>query len=253
VFQSYSLFPNMSVARNVAYGLDCRKWEKARSEARVAEMLETVHLRADADKHPHELSGGMQQRVALARALAPEPDVLLLDEPLSALDAKVRESLRGEIRDLQQRLGITTVMVTHDQDEAMEMADRIVVMNKGRIEQVGTAEDLYWEPETRFVGEFIGRLNIIEAPTLRDTLADSSGAAVLAIRPEHVVVGEGGTFEGTVRKLAFLGNTMRLEVDAPGQFMEIEIHGRREPISVGDRIRFALPEDRVRRLAASPA
>ena len=164
VFQSYSLFPNMTVARNVAYGLECRKWPRAETDARVREMLDLVHLGAHRDKHPHELSGGMQQRVALARALAPRPAVLLLDEPLSALDAKVRESLRGEIRDVQQRLGITTIMVTHDQDEAMEMADRIVVMNRGRIEQVGSADTLYWEPETRFVGEFIGRINIIEAP-----------------------------------------------------------------------------------------
>ncbi|MEJ8572295.1 ABC transporter ATP-binding protein [Microbaculum marinum] len=253
VFQSYSLFPNLTVARNVAYGLECRKWDRARIDARVGEMLDIVHLRGDAGKHPHELSGGMQQRVALARALAPEPSVLLLDEPLSALDAKVRESLRGEIRDLQKRLGITTIMVTHDQDEAMEMADRIVVMNSGRIEQVGSAEDLYWEPATRFVGQFIGRLNIIEDPALRDRLGAGGGASVLAIRPEHVSVGPDGMFEGTVRKLAFLGNTMRLDVETSGQNMEIEIHGRREPLTVGDTIRFALPENRVRRLAASPA
>lgn len=253
VFQSYSLFPNMTVARNVAYGLECRKWDRARIAARVAEMLDLVNLGAEADKHPHELSGGMQQRVALSRALAPEPAVLLLDEPLSALDAKVRESLRGEIRELQQRLGITTIMVTHDQDEAMEMADRIVVMNQGRIEQSGSAEELYWEPATRFVGEFIGRLNMIDDPALRTPIDGPSREAVLAIRPEHVALAESGAHRGTVRKVAFLGNTMRLAVETEGQAIEIEVHGRRDRVNVGDTVKFDLPADRVRRLAASPA
>lgn len=253
VFQSYSLFPNMTVARNIAYGLECRKWERARIEARVAEMLDVVHLGQHADKLPHELSGGMQQRVALARALAPEPAVLLLDEPLSALDAKVRESLRGEIRELQQRLGITTIMVTHDQDEAMEMADRIVVMNRGRIEQIGTAEDLYWSPETRFVGEFIGRLNILDDPDLRAGLDAGGNDAVLAIRPEHVAIADSGSLEGTVHRVAFLGNTMRLGVETKGQDLEIEVHGRRRRLAVGDRVRFDLPPDRICRLAAAPA
>ncbi len=257
VFQSYSLFPNMSVARNIGYGLECRKWDRARLETRVAEMLDVVGLGDAAGKHPHELSGGMQQRVALARALAPEPAVLLLDEPLSALDAKVRESLRGEIRELQQRLGITTIMVTHDQDEAMEMADRIVVMNRGRIEQVGTAEELYWNPETRFVGEFIGRLNILDDPALRAGLEAAGADKVLAIRPEHVALTDTGALEGTVHKVAFLGNTMRLGVETQGhgqgQGIEIEVHGRRKRLKVGDTVRFDLPADRVRELAASPA
>jgi len=253
VFQSYSLFPNMTVARNVAYGLECRKWDRSRISERVAEMLDVVHLGKDAGKHPHELSGGMQQRVALARALAPEPSVLLLDEPLSALDAKVRESLRGEIRELQQRLGITTIMVTHDQDEAMEMADRIVVMNGGRIEQVGTAEDLYWSPQTRFVGEFIGRLNILDTPALRAGIDTPSDGAVLAIRPEHVALSESGALEGTVQRVAFLGNTMRLGVETGGQDVEIEVHGRRRRLQVGDTVRYDFPADRVCRLAATPA
>ena len=251
VFQSYSLFPNMTVARNVAYGLECRKWEKSRIESRVSEMLALVHLDKHAEKLPHELSGGMQQRVALARALAPEPAVLLLDEPLSALDAKVRESLRGEIRELQQRLGITTIMVTHDQDEAMEMADSIVAMNRGRIEQVGSAEELYWEPETRFVGEFIGRLNLLEAPALLAGLGSHGQDTVLAIRPEHVALSNEGAHSGTVRSVAFLGNTMRLGVEASGQDLEIEVHGRRKRLNVGETVNFELPADRVRRLASS--
>lgn len=251
VFQSYSLFPNLTVARNIAYGLECRKWERAKIKERVGEMLDLVHLGQHADKHPHELSGGMQQRVALARALAPEPAVLLLDEPLSALDAKVRESLRGEISELQKRLGITTIMVTHDQDEAMEMADRIVAMDRGRIEQVGTAEELYWEPATRFVGEFIGRINILNTPELRVGFDGAPGETALAIRPEHVILSEGGAHSGTVRKVAFLGNTMRLGVEAGGQEIEIEVHGRRRRMNVGDIVNFDLPADRVRQLAVS--
>ena len=167
VFQSYSLFPNMSVARNIGYGLECRKWPKDEIGPRIDEVLTLVHLRDQAHKYPHQLSGGQQQRVALARALAPNPTVLLLDEPLSALDAKVREELRAEIKDLQTALRVTTVMVTHDQHEAMEMADRIVVMHAGVIEQVGDAVDLYDQPVNRFVAEFIGRMNLVRLSTAK--------------------------------------------------------------------------------------
>jgi iron(III) transport system ATP-binding protein len=161
VFQSYSLFPNMTVARNVSYGLECHRWDNDAKHKRVQELLEMMHLEGHKDKYPSQLSGGQQQRVALARALAPNPLVLLLDEPLSALDAKVRGELRGEVRDLQKRFGITTVMVTHDQEEAMEMADLIVVMNQGRIEQVGTSTDLYYRPANLFVARFLGKMNIL--------------------------------------------------------------------------------------------
>ena len=255
VFQSYSLFPNLSVARNIAYGLECRKWPADKVKARVAEMLALVHLGDHAGKMPHELSGGMQQRVALARALAPQPEVLLLDEPLSALDAKVRESLRGEIRELQQRLGITTIMVTHDQHEAMEMADRILVMNRGHVEQVGTAEELYWRPATRFVGEFIGRINVLSGEGWRRTL-DTADGEVIAIRPEHVryVPAEEAApdvHEGRVNKLAFLGNTVRVLVDAHGQSLEMELHGSLDRVGPGETIRFRLPPEHLRRLQAS--
>jgi iron(III) transport system ATP-binding protein len=256
VFQSYSLFPNLTVAKNVAYGLDCRNRPRADKEARVGAMLSLVHLASQAQKYPHELSGGMQQRVALARALAPQPDVLLLDEPLSALDAKVRENLRGEIRDLQQRLGITTIMVTHDQDEAMEMADRIVVMNRGRIEQSGSADEIYWRPASRFVGEFIGRLNILEGPSWSGRLngAPVSGGA-FAIRPEHIRVVEHSpadepVFEGTVRRVAFLGSTTRIVVETDGRLLEIEIHGGRKRLAQGDLVRFVLPREHLNRLAS---
>jgi iron(III) transport system ATP-binding protein len=259
VFQSYSLFPNLTVAKNVAYGLECRKVPRALIAERVNEVLELVHLAAHAGKYPHELSGGMQQRVALARALAPQPEALLLDEPLSALDAKVRENLRAEIRELQHRLRITTIMVTHDQEEAMEMADRIVVMNQGRIEQIGSADDIYWRPSTRFVGEFIGRINILDAPSWRNGLngAATTDGDVLAIRPEHIRIVEGPTdeavFEGTVRRAAFLGNTTRLVVEAEaGDKIEIEVHGTAKGLAIGTRLRFALPRASLNRLATAP-
>lgn len=184
VFQSYSLFPNMTAAKNIAYGLECRRRPRAEIARRVDEMLRMVALTEHAAKLPSQLSGGQQQRVALARALAPDPDVLLLDEPLSALDAKVRESLRLEIRDLQKRLGITTIMVTHDQEEALIMADRIVVMDTGRIAQLGSARELYEEPASRFVAEFIGRMNLLQ-------LSDGGGGPTLAGRP--IVLPEGRT------------------------------------------------------------
>jgi iron(III) transport system ATP-binding protein len=256
VFQSYSLFPNLTVARNIAYGLECRKLPRDEVSARVSEMLALVHLADHAHKHPHELSGGMQQRVALARALAPRPEVLLLDEPLSALDAKVRESLRGEIRELQKRLGITTIMVTHDQEEAMEMADRIAVMNRGRIEQVDSADALYWRPATRFVGEFIGRLNVLDGAGWKKRLNGIiEGEGVLAIRPEHVRIvesrhGDEPVFEGIVRRAAFLGNTMRITAEVEGSSLEIEVHGSRKQVAQGEMLRIVLPRAHLSRLAS---
>jgi iron(III) transport system ATP-binding protein len=224
VFQSYSLFPNMTTARNVAYGLECRRWPRPRIRERVAEMLRLVSLEDQAEKYPAQLSGGQQQRVALARALAPDPALLLLDEPLSALDAKVREGLRLEIRELQRRLGITTIMVTHDQEEALTMADRIVVMRAGVIEHVGTPLELYRKPANRFVAEFIGRMNILPVDRgegIRvagqsvnvDVASGSRRPAVLGIRPEDIELrirsnGEAAAnvLPAEVRQTVFLGN-----------------------------------------------
>ena len=158
VFQAYALFPNLTVAQNIAFGLKVARVPKAEAEQRVAEMLKLIHLPQLGDRYPYQLSGGQQQRVALARALAPKPKVLLLDEPLSALDAKVRVSLREEIRQIQKDLGITTIFVTHDQEEALSISDRIVVMYRGRAEQVGTPFEIYNRPETRFVASFVGTL-----------------------------------------------------------------------------------------------
>src|SRR4051812_44994500 len=163
VFQSYALFPNLTVAANVGYGLVNRRAGKAEMDARVAELLALVGLPEQGAKYPGQLSGGQQQRVALARALATSPGLLLLDEPLSALDARVRLRLRDEIKQLQRRLGVTTIMVTHDQEEALAMADRIVVMNQGVIEQVGTPSDIYRKPASAFVADFVGTMTFLDA------------------------------------------------------------------------------------------
>src|SRR3954467_7388023 len=163
VFQSYALFPNMTVADNIGFGLKVRKRPKSEIDKRVKELLELIHLEGRGDRFPWQMSGGQQQRVALARALAIEPQVLLLDEPLSALDAKIRIVLRQEIRAIQRQLGITTIYVTHDQEEALSISDRIVVMSRGRMEQVGTPLDIYNTPETRFVASFVGTLNLLDA------------------------------------------------------------------------------------------
>jgi len=202
VFQSYALFPNLTVARNVAYGLRAARHEV---EARVDELLALVDLPHHKLRYPAQLSGGEQQRVALARALAPSPSLLLLDEPLSALDARVRLALRQEMKALQRRLGITTIMVTHDQDEALTMADRIVVMNHGVVEQIGTPADIYGEPASLFVARFVGRMNLLDAVadtrpgwarlgslTLRHRPAPDArpgGPVTLGIRPEEVRIG----------------------------------------------------------------
>src|SRR6266545_1876001 len=163
VFQSYALFPNMTVAGNIGFGLKVRKRPRAEIDRRVDELLSLIHLEGRGDRYPYQLSGGQQQRVALARALAIEPQVLLLDEPLSALDAKIRIVLRKEIRAIQRQLGITTVYVTHDQEEALSLSDRVVVMSEGRIEQIGTPFEIYNFPATTFVASFVGTLNLVAA------------------------------------------------------------------------------------------
>jgi putative spermidine/putrescine transport system ATP-binding protein len=216
VFQSYALFPHMSVVRNVAFGLRMRRQSGAKIAAKVRQVLALVDLAGHADRLPRELSGGQQQRVALARALAIEPQVLLLDEPLSNLDAKLREHLRDDLKDLQRRLGITTIHVTHDQSEAMALADRVVVMNAGAIVEIGTPRALYQMPQTRFTAEFLGHTNIIparvEAGQLITPWGQGLGAAPfgadtvqLSVRPEDLglVADENGPAE--VTDVTFLG------------------------------------------------
>ncbi|MFQ5757079.1 MAG: putative 2-aminoethylphosphonate ABC transporter ATP-binding protein [Acidiferrobacterales bacterium] len=208
VFQSYALFPNLTVFKNLAYGLENRRIQKAAIKERVAELLELVGLSEQGDKYPSQLSGGQQQRVALTRALATWPGLLLLDEPLSALDAKVRVHLRHEVRRLQRQLGITTIMVTHDQEEALTMADRIVVMDQGVIVQVGTAIEIYREPATSFVADFVGTMNFMPAVVLgpqrvrlggvelscaeRMDGLDKGMAVTVCVRPEDLAVCDAG-------------------------------------------------------------
>jgi len=234
VFQSYALFPNMTVADNIGFGLKVRKRPKAEIAKKVDELIEMMHLEGRADRYPWQMSGGQQQRVALARALAIEPQVLLLDEPLSALDAKIRIVLRKEIRSIQRQLGITTVYVTHDQEEALSLSDRVVVMNEGQIEQLGVPSEIYNFPTTAFVASFVGTLNLVTARVIDPgggrlsvdgqevrtskavTDVAANGRVTLALRPEGIGLGEGESGEnrlhGTVEDINFLGSIVRIRV-----------------------------------------
>ena len=225
VFQSYALFPNLTVADNIAFGLQNQHLDKARIRETVQHWLELVGLGAQSHKYPSQISGGQQQRVALARALALSPGLLLLDEPLSALDAQVRTHLRSEIRALQQRLGITTIMVTHDQEEALTMADRIVVMEGGTIVQIGTPRQIYHQPASRFVASFVGSMNFLDALVLSPqqvrlneqplTLANRAAAGSklqLAIRPEAISLAPPARqgLQAEIAQVEFLGAAQRL-------------------------------------------
>lgn len=203
VFQNYSLFPNMTVFDNVMFGLRMRRDDRSSARRRVDEMLQLVRLDGLATRFPHQLSGGQQQRVALARALAFRPAVLLLDEPLSALDAKVRAEIREEIRQLTTRLGTTTLLVTHDQDEALGISDRICVMDGGRIEQVGTPTEIYDHPVGSFVADFVGEMNRVQV-----------GVDVLALRPEQVILEppSSSTLDGIISAVSFHGSFVRYSV-----------------------------------------
>lgn len=204
VFQSYALFPNLTALQNVEYGLKNKKVSKAELKQRAMEALQMVDLEQIKDKYPAHLSGGQQQRVALARAIALSPKFLLLDEPLSALDAKVRKKLRYEIKCLQQKLGITTIMVTHDQEEALTMADKVVVMNNAQIMQVGTPEEIYFHPANPFVADFVGSINIwnhhVEGVTK-------------AIRPEHIRLSKNQGMKSEIKAIEFRGATYRIELE----------------------------------------
>jgi iron(III) transport system ATP-binding protein len=277
VFQSYALFPNLTIAANVAYGLVNRRRGRAEITERVRELLTLVGLPDAGNKYPGQMSGGQQQRVALARALATSPSLLLLDEPLSALDAKVRERLRGEIRALQRRLKVTTIMVTHDQEEALSMSDRVVVMRHGAIEQVGTPQDVYERPATPFVADFMGKVNVVRAVSagggryragdVELVLPDDGFAAGepvrIYLRPEdrHVegdLAALPNRLGGRVCRIDYLGTICLAEVacDGIGQPMVVslslnQLHdlGVRE----GGTLDFALRTDRVRVFAERPA
>jgi putative spermidine/putrescine transport system ATP-binding protein len=260
VFQSYALFPHMTVAQNVAFGLEMRKLPRADIERRVEEALALVRLSGYGGRLPRQLSGGQQQRVALARALAIRPDVLLLDEPLSNLDAKLRQEVRVEIRELQRQLGLTTVMVTHDQEEALTMADRLVVMNEGSVRQVGSQRDLYERPADRFVAGFVGRSTFlagsIEAPgrfrsdggLALACAGGNPGRAVLSLRPERVEIGLeprsglDNSLSGTVEFVSYLGALIDIHVRlSPSDRLVVQIANREggftpevgQPVHVG--------------------
>ncbi|WP_144720713.1 ABC transporter ATP-binding protein [Agrococcus jejuensis] len=249
VFQAYSLFPHMTAAQNVGYGLRMRGVGRAERETRVAEGLELVGLAHLGERFAHELSGGQQQRVALARAIVTRPRLLLLDEPLSALDAKVRVSLRDEIRRIQQELGITTVFVTHDQEEALAVADRVAVMRAGRIEQIGSPEDLYRTPANPFVADFVGLSNRVAGIVDADGFAvrgerlpvlgaPALGAGVALVRPEHVRLAATG-IAATVVTSAFLGSIRRTTVDlGDGTIVAVQ-HDASEVHEPGDAVHVA--------------
>jgi len=257
VFQAYALFPNMTVAENVAFGLRVAGRPRSEAEARVAEMLATIRLPELGGRYPFQLSGGQQQRVALARALAVKPKVLLLDEPLSALDAKIRVSLRTEIRAIQRDLGITTIFVTHDQEEALSISDRIVVMNGGVAEQVGAPFEIYNRPATRFVASFVGTLNTLDAAVVdagagvveidgqrlalgRALAAPAGGRAALAVRPEAIRLGTGSDgdacLRGRVAEVGFMGAVVRIRVALGTNVVSLDVFNSPSapPPAIGD-------------------
>jgi putative spermidine/putrescine transport system ATP-binding protein len=266
VFQSYALFPNMTAASNIAYGLELRKWPAAKIRDRVAEMVALTQLGDAAERYPHQLSGGQQQRVALARALAIEPRVLLLDEPLSALDATVRVTLRQGIRRIQQELGIAAVYVTHDQEEALSISDDVVVMQAGRVEQAGAPEELYANPATEFVAAFVGAANRLPATildpaagtarwgstTLQASRLDRRHAGELVtivVRPERVGVSRldpdhaasaatNGSAEptGEIVQRTFLGSSYRLTVETEAGSVVAEVGGEGGALQRGDKV-----------------
>lgn len=223
VFQSYALFPHLTVAENVGFGLRMKKTAPGEVKRRVGEMMELVEVSKLAARKPHELSGGQRQRVALARALVNEPRVLLLDEPLAAVDQKLRKQLQADLLALQRRLGLTFVYVTHDQEEALSLSDRLAVMNHGEVEQVGAPQEVYDAPRTRFVAEFLGHGNLVEAEisggvaktSFGNVQVDShvNGQALLFFRPEKVVVGQ-GSFSGVLEEVTFAGAVKHIEFRA---------------------------------------
>ena len=269
VFQSYALFPNMTVADNIGFGLKIAKKPASEIKQRTEEMLTLIHMPGLGNRYPNQLSGGQQQRVALARALAFQPQVLLLDEPLSALDAKIRVSLRGEIRSIQQKLGITTIYVTHDQEEALSMSDRVVVMNNGHIEQIGTPFEIYNFPQTEFVAQFVGTLNTLTAevrdPADKRLVVDGQeirsahapdGAQIgekvtVSIRPERISfygeIQKVNTMSCTVENISFLGSIVRIQVRTGSNvfYMDTFNNPFLELPKIGDKIQITFSAEAV--------
>ncbi len=270
VFQHYALFPHMRVIENVAFGLKMKGMDAPERLARAGKMLEMVHLSAFADRLPTQLSGGQQQRVALARALAPAPKVLLLDEPLSALDLKLRQAMRVELKTLQEQTGITFVFVTHDQEEALTMSDRIAVMSAGSVQQIGTAREIYETPVNRFVADFIGETNLLEVDvqTVSNDMATvvlpgghrltcpaataDTGRHHLSIRPERVSIADDGTLAATVDRVVYLGTDLQLLTTLDGGHpfhIRLQNSARAAVPAPGTRIALRLEEGAARLLA----
>ncbi|NJL40112.1 MAG: ABC transporter ATP-binding protein [Leptolyngbyaceae cyanobacterium SM1_4_3] len=279
VFQSYSLFPHMTASQNIAFGLRVKRLPKPKQRQRVAEMLELVGLGNMGDRYPHQLSGGQQQRVALARALAIAPRMLLLDEPLSALDAKVRLQLRNEIRRIQQQLGITTLFVTHDQEEALSISDRVIVMSQGRIEQKGTPEEIYLTPSTPFTASFIGAMNQIPGfwedhkvrisahpdPQIPDEFLQTQAAdlpegspVLVLVRPESIAVlppettapPNSNLLNGLVASRVFLGSVVRLSVLIGDFYLKVDVPtDRAQQFQSGEVVQLYFAPEQCRVLA----
>lgn len=259
VFQSYALFPNMTVAENIAFGLKMRKMPAAERDKAVAEVIDMVELQGKENQYPHQLSGGQRQRVALARALVMKPQILLLDEPLSALDARIRKHLRQQIREIQRELKLTTIFVTHDQDEAMIMSDRIFLMNKGSIIQSDTAENIYTQPATEFVARFMGHYNLVEAEKANGMLGVNL-QGTLAIRPESIYVREVGRQYGNhisapvdavILDHQLLGNIIRYSVNTPAGDMTVDLLNRSSErlFEPGTRLELMFNKNEIRALS----
>jgi putative spermidine/putrescine transport system ATP-binding protein len=269
VFQAYALFPNMTVGQNIGFGLKIAKRPADEIKSRVDEMLSLIHMPGYGDRYPYQLSGGQQQRVALARALALRPQVLLLDEPLSALDAKIRVSLRAEIRSIQRQLGITAIYVTHDQEEALSISDRVVVMNNARIEQVGTPFEIYNFPQTEFVAQFVGTLNAAKVE-IKDVAAGrlaldgqefeasqtldgfkNGDQLMIALRPERLSFADGerkaNVLTGLIENITFLGSIVRIQVRAGKAlfYMDTFNNPHLELPKIGDKGDFTFSRDAV--------
>jgi putative spermidine/putrescine transport system ATP-binding protein len=266
VFQSYALFPNMNVADNIGYSLKIRGVADAERKARIAELVALTGIEGLEHRRIDQLSGGQRQRVALARAVAARPSVLLLDEPLTALDAALRDRLRGELNRLLRTLGITAIYVTHDQSEAMALGDRIVVMRKGAIAQIGTPREVYFAPANRFVAEFVGAANIIEAPcrdgvltlpggTLQVADGTTNGAALAMIRPEsiRIVAAENAALTGQVDSVSFVGDRQRASISGAASRPLTADVPNTIAIKVGDRVGLAIDPAAIRLLPGEPA
>ncbi len=252
VFQSYALFPNLTVFENIAFGLRVKRIKEAEIKKRVADLISLVHLEGKEGFYPRQLSGGQQQRVALARSLAVQPKVLLLDEPFSALDAKIRKNLQEELRALQQALHITTILVTHDQEEALSISDRLFVMEQGRILQAGTPEEIYAAPAHPFVAHFIGQYNILSRLEAMRLMGREVEGTRFVIRPEVIRIqaegketdGSGRLIAGIVRRSTMMGNILRYSIEAEGVLLLVDqLHRRANAFKVGSQVFLSIPQE----------